>query len=218
MVFFVVLVSAVTQGWTLRLLARKLGLGEEREPAPPVTLEITSLRDVDADIVEYTVGDQSRVAGRRLNQLALPEGVVVAMIARGGTLIPPRGSTQILTGDHVFVVLQPGVRPLVNRVFSRDPAEAEEIVTRVEFPLLASATVEDLKDFYGIRLEAPPDRTLARLLEEHARPSPLTEGYRIVIGGIILRVLEIGENGIERVGLEIAVRREVESEPPPVEF
>lgn len=202
-VFFVVLVSAVTQGWTLPLAARRLGLQEERESEPPVTLEITSLRDVEADIVEYTVGEASRAAGKRLDQLALPDGVVVAMIARGSTLIPPRGSSRILSGDHVFVVLRQDVRPLVNRLFSRDLDGDEEIATRVEFPLLASATVEDLVEFYGITLDAPASWTLERLIHEHAGEDGVAEGKRFVIGGTALRVLEIMDGEIERVGLEI---------------
>lgn len=204
-VFFVVLVSAVTQGWTLPLVARKLGLEEQRAPEPPVTLEITSLRDVDADIVEYTAGERSRAAGKRLNQLALPEGVVVAMIARGTALIPPRGTTEIQAGDHVFVVLRRELRQIVDRVFSRDRPGGAEMAPRAEFPLMANATVGDLEEFYGIALDAPADWTLAKLISERVGSAPVEEGHYLVLEGITLRVLEIGSTGIERVGLEITI-------------
>src|SRR5690606_688158 len=110
--FVVVLVSATLQGWGLPPIATALGLQVPLEPEPPVMLEITSLRDVDADIVEYGVTPDSRAAGRRLRELALPDGVVVAMVSRAQHIIPPRGSTRIEPGDHVFVVLQPGARAL----------------------------------------------------------------------------------------------------------
>src|SRR5690606_11780101 len=55
-VFFVVLISATVQGSTLPWIARRLGLTENPPAAPAATLEITALGDVDADIVEYTLG------------------------------------------------------------------------------------------------------------------------------------------------------------------
>src|SRR5690606_862134 len=55
LVFFVVLVSAVLQGWTMPPLARFLGLQTTPPPEAPVSLEITSLKHVEGDIVDYTV-------------------------------------------------------------------------------------------------------------------------------------------------------------------
>jgi cell volume regulation protein A len=84
-----------------------------------VTLEISSLRDVDGDIVDYYVETGCRVAGRKLKDLGLPDGVVVAMIARDNKIIMPKGSFQIENGDHVVVVLRPALRTRIDRVFSR---------------------------------------------------------------------------------------------------
>lgn len=201
-VFFAVLISAVTQGWSLPLVARKLGLEQPPEPEPPVTLEITSLRDVDADIVDYTVGERSRAAGRRLNQLALPEGVVVAMIARNDTLIPPRGSTRIEPGDHVFIVLRPETRLLVDRVFSAEPSEQRELPPLVEFPLMGSTTVEELWEFYGVRLGAPGRQTLDEVIRERLG-AELNPGSTLVVDEVILHVREIADGRIATVGLRI---------------
>lgn len=121
-VFFVVLISATLQGWTLPIFAERLGLDVPEKETPAATLEIVSMRDVDADIVEYTVGKGSRAAGKTLSELALPDGVVVAMIARANTLIPPRGSTVIAAGDHIFVVMRPAARSVTDSVFSSGPA------------------------------------------------------------------------------------------------
>ena len=118
-VFFVVLVSATLQGWTLPPIARRLGLQEPPRPEPPATLEITALRDVSADIVEYVVAEGSRAAGGKVRDLGLPDDAVLAMISRGPMLIPPRGSTEIAVGDHVFVVLRADARAAVDAVFGR---------------------------------------------------------------------------------------------------
>ena len=117
-VFFVVLVSAALQGWTLPLLATRLGLQEAPEPPPPATLELVALRDLDAEIVDYTISPTSPVAGRSVEDLRLPQGAVVALVLRGNVLIPPRGGTRLEAGDHLFVITHRGERPAVEKVFS----------------------------------------------------------------------------------------------------
>lgn len=119
-VFFVVLVSALTQGWSLPTLARWLKLDQPTEAMPPVTLEITSLRHVNGDIVEYLVVEGSRAAARLIRDLSLPDGAVIAMVSRGEDVIPPRGSTMLLPGDHAFLVLHPEVRSVVDQLFGPD--------------------------------------------------------------------------------------------------
>ncbi|MGH7572254.1 MAG: potassium/proton antiporter [Gemmatimonadota bacterium] len=201
-VFFVVLVSAVTQGWTLPVLARMLGLREAAPVEAPVTLEITSLRDIEGDIVEYTLYDGSRATGRRVRDLALPDGVLVAMIVRGQQVIPPRGSTQIIPGDHVFVLLHPAVRTLVDRVFSR--AEPASLAPAAEFPLRGTTRIGDLEEFYGIRIDAPASRTLDEFLRtslgDGAQP-----GQALAIGGVTLTIREIVDGLVETAGLTIDV-------------
>lgn len=109
-VFFVVLVSAILQGWTLPLLAARLGLEEEKIPGPAVSLELMTLRDMDADIVDYAVLPGSPLVGRTVKDLELPDGAVLAMISRGSTLIAPRGATELRPGDHLFVIARADAR------------------------------------------------------------------------------------------------------------
>lgn len=110
-VFFVVLVSAILQGWTLPLLASRLGLQEPQPPGPAVSLELMTLRDVNADIVDYTVVPGSPLLGRTVKDLDLPDGAVLAMISRGRTLIAPRGATDLRAGDHLFIIARADARP-----------------------------------------------------------------------------------------------------------
>jgi cell volume regulation protein A len=201
-VFFVVLVSAVTQGWTLPYLARILGL---REPAPPetaVTLEITSLRDVEGDIVEYALVEGSRAVGRRVRDLALPEGVLVAMIVREQKVVPPRGSTQLMTGDHAFVLLHPSVRALVDRVFS--PASPLSVAPTVEFPLRGETRLGDLEEFYGIRIDAPASNTLDEFLRMQLGERAVT-GESLALGDLTLTIREMVDGRVETAGLTIEV-------------
>jgi cell volume regulation protein A len=44
------------------------------------------------------------------------------MISRSGHIIPPGGSTEVQSGDHVFVVIRPDNRDKVDAVFTRTVA------------------------------------------------------------------------------------------------
>ncbi|HEU4562776.1 MAG TPA: potassium/proton antiporter [Longimicrobium sp.] len=208
-VFFVVLVSALLQGWTLGPLARLLKLETPHAPAPAMSLEITSLQHVHGDIVQYTLSDASRVAGRTVRELALPDGVVVAMIARANRIVPPRGSTRLRGGDHVFLVLTPGVRPLADRIFSGETAEAQRALpTEVEFPLRGDTTVAEVEEFYGIAVDGDPAHTLEEVLRERLGER-LEEGRGVTVGAVKLKVRRITDGRVEQVGL--VVREDAEA-------
>ncbi|HET7274519.1 MAG TPA: TrkA C-terminal domain-containing protein, partial [Longimicrobiaceae bacterium] len=207
-VFFVVLISAIIHGVTIPIFARKLGLELPAEPDAPVTLEITSLKHVNGDIVEYTVGPTSRAVGHKIRELALPEGVVVALITRQQQFIPPHGSTRVLEGDRIFVVLRPETRPLVDRIFSLEQLPRDVLPLVLEFPLRGSATVGELNEFYGIKLDAPENCTLDELLRQRLSADQISPGSRIVFGEIALAVREVGDGGeIDQVGLAILAQK-----------
>lgn len=202
MVFFVVLVSALTQGWALPRVAQWLDVQEPAPPEPPVLLEITSLKDLRSDIVEYGVTADCRAANRLVRELALPDDAVIALIARGEQVIPPRGSTRILPGDYVFLVLEPRVRRLVDRLFISDTEAVRELPAAVEFPLPGSATVGELEEFYGLRIDAPPGTSLDELLR-HRLGETLEPGSRVLLGDLALYARELVDGRVERVGLAI---------------
>jgi potassium/hydrogen antiporter len=203
-VFFVVLVSALVQGWSLPLVARWLKLDQPADHHAPVTLEISSLRHVDGDIVEYLVGHDSRAAGRRVRDLALPEGVVIALIARGQQVIPPQGKSRIEVGDHVIVVLRPNSRPLVDRIFALRGAQSKGLPSTFEFPLRGSIRVEQLEQFYGIMMNAPPTETLDEAMRSRLGTEPALLGAVIHFGPIDLTIRSLSPQGnIEDVGMVI---------------
>jgi potassium/hydrogen antiporter len=123
-VFFLVLVSATLQGWTLPWLAGRLGLREDRPPAPAVSLELMTLRDVNADIIDYTVPAGSPLEGLAVRDLRLPEGAVIALISRERALIAPRGTTVLQAGDHLFVIAGTELRQAVDRALEGEVASS----------------------------------------------------------------------------------------------
>ncbi len=200
-VFFVVLLSATVQGSTLPLVARRLGLTEKPPASPAATLEISSLQDVDAEIVEYTLGDDARAAGRLISQMALPEGVVVAMITRGSAVIPPRGSTRLEAGDHLFVVLKPNNQPFVDCVFSQAVEASRTDLPSLELRLKGSTKVEDVWNSYGIELEAESEQTLDHVMK-HALGGRAAQGAELMSGSALLTVREEMLGRITTVGIQ----------------
>lgn len=202
-VFFVVLVSALVQGWTLTPLARRLGLQRPPEPTPPVVLEISSLRHVEGEVVDYYLGPESRVSGRQVRELALPQGAVIAIIARGERIVPPQGSTRLEPGDHLIVVMEPRARPMVDRVLGKGPASAS-LPSEVEFPLRGAARVGELEAFYGVQLGTPPGWTLDEAIRRRLGVDRVEEGRRVGFGPIALRVREVDRDGrVEVVGMTV---------------
>ncbi|WP_386079378.1 potassium/proton antiporter [Vreelandella sp. F11] len=202
-VFFVVLISATIQGTTLPIVARKLRLTEMPPAVPAASLEITALEEVDADIVEYTLSDHPRAAGRRLSQMALPDTTVVAMITRGKDVIPPRGSTELMAGDHLFVVLRPETRPFIDCVFSDAIGVVSEELPDQELKLKGSTKIDDLRHSYGLFIkEQNGQMTLDTLLRNNLSKQPEV-GDSMQIEGISLAVLETLGGRITTVGLTV---------------
>lgn len=200
-IFFVVLISALTQGWSLPIVARWLGLELPEESESPVTLDITSLRHVEADIVDYTVTERSAAAHMRISELELPEDVVIAMVSRGDKIIPARGPTVLLPGDHVFAILRPAERELVDRVFRTLPQEQEEVPLRTGILLPGRLSLREVDILYGISLNGDANESLEDWLHRHLN-RPLDEGSFLEDAGVRFYVHSIGKEGGPVIGIE----------------
>ncbi|WNO60154.1 potassium/proton antiporter [Rheinheimera sp. MMS21-TC3] len=210
-VFFVVLISATIQGSTLPWAARKLKLTIAPPASPAATLEITALGEVDADIVEYTLGATSRAVGRRLSQMALPDTTVVAMITRASTVITPRGSTLLCADDHLFIVLKPGTRSFVDCVFSAtvDDYESNELPMR-ELTIKGNTRVADLERSYGIKLAADNDDSLEQVLRKALNSTPQLDA-KVELGDVQLYVREMVGQRIITVGVMLLIDDDYDS-------
>jgi cell volume regulation protein A len=122
-------------------------------------------------------------------------------VVRNREIIPPRGSTHLRTSDHVFVVMKPAVRPLVDRVFRRRRDESA-LPAEIEFPLRGDTTVADLREFYGIVLPEPDEATLHEVLVARLG-SVLEVGARVHLGTVALVVRDLEEGNVEQAGLVI---------------
>lgn len=104
LIFFAVLLSVLVQGSTLGVLARWLRLSEPARPKPLVSLELYTMAHTDYDLVVVEIPDSDVPEGPRIRDLNLPEGAVIAMIARGGKIILPKGNTRLESGDQLTIL------------------------------------------------------------------------------------------------------------------
>jgi trk system potassium uptake protein TrkA len=91
-------------------------------------VHLLSLRREKVEVVELEVGENSPFAHTYVQDIDLPEGVVLAAIVRAGHALVARGATEILPGDYVLCLLPPGKERELIKVFL--PEEEPE---RVQF-------------------------------------------------------------------------------------
>ena len=105
LIFFMVLVSMLIQGTTLMPLAKLLKLDKpfiDRERMP-LELEATPATS-GHEMKEFVVPANAAYAGKTIAELDLPQGVLITLIRRGKTLLPPNGRTELHTGDGLLIM------------------------------------------------------------------------------------------------------------------
>ncbi|MBB5174264.1 potassium/proton antiporter [Texcoconibacillus texcoconensis] len=104
-VFFVVLASALVQGSTISTFAEKLGLTGPKKVTPFHSLELVSIGQANAEIIEYHVPEDAAVVGRSLTDIEFPDDVLINAVIRDGDLITPYGETVIHGGDILYILV-----------------------------------------------------------------------------------------------------------------
>jgi cell volume regulation protein A len=104
-VFFAVVISTILQGVSFVPLAKGLGLTTSEPAVPKPLMETGTVRELGAEVVEYPVGDDDAIIGRRVRELGLPRDSLLNVIVRQGQALPPRGSTRIEAGDRLHVLV-----------------------------------------------------------------------------------------------------------------
>jgi len=106
-VVVVVLVSVVVQGSLVPTVARLLKVGMRVVEPEPFVFGMR-LREEPAGERHLTVAAGSLAEGQRIDALpGLAEGTWVSMLRRNGTLVPVRGTTRVLAGDEVLLLVDP---------------------------------------------------------------------------------------------------------------
>jgi len=117
LVFFIVVVSAVLQGVSVRSLARWMRLETDLAPPPAAALEIISTRRTEGELLLFHIHPSLAVAAGRIADIPFPQTASVVLVVRGEKLIAARGNVSLQSGDYIYVLCRPEDRPFIHLLF-----------------------------------------------------------------------------------------------------
>ena len=116
-VFFIVLTSALLQGTTIPLFARKLGLDAPIPTIPVSPIECEPTGRIRCDLTEVEVSRTSSIVDKQVVDIQFPEGALIVLIGRNSEFFVPSGGTVIKPGDRLLILsdkdVLAGVRSLI---------------------------------------------------------------------------------------------------------
>jgi cell volume regulation protein A len=199
--FLVVVASLMVQGWTVRPLARWLGLIVPAQAGLVERMEVDLPGLADRELVAYELHPDSAVAKGRL----LPRWARPILVRRGGRVRNSPGALQ--AGDRVYLLAKPSQVPLLDKLFGRvRDAAAAEASLYGDFVIGAEVTVKALREAYDLPPTSAPDGdTLAELFRREFR-NDLELGDRLHVGPVDLIVRDMRDGKIGLVGIALDPR------------
>lgn len=92
------------------------GLYEKAVTGPEI-FGLLSMGGKKANVVEVSIDEESKVVGKAIEELDLPELCTIAIITREGEPIPPRGETTLEAEDRVILAGRAEDVQSVSRMF-----------------------------------------------------------------------------------------------------
>src|SRR5262245_46822488 len=83
-------------------------------------IQLLELKKENLEIVEVTVDDKSNCAGKTIRQVQLPPGSRVISVVRNGKASIPDETMQLVPGDSVLAILEPGKEDELRRVLVKE--------------------------------------------------------------------------------------------------
>lgn len=199
--FIIVLTSLLIQGWTIRPMARRLGLIIPPTIGPVDKVELELPGSATHELVVYHVVPDSPVAqGQRVPRWARP-----SLVVRQGRSMRPQFAGRLEADDRVYLFTAPRNIRLLDRLFA-SPAkvEADDKDFFGEFYIDANHTLGELAQAYGVEPPADPGTAIgAYMLDRLAGHAEV--GDRVPVGLLELIVRSTDENGtINAAGLALA--------------
>ncbi|MFV0450804.1 MAG: potassium/proton antiporter [Propioniciclava sp.] len=117
-VLVLVIVFTLLQAPTLPWVAKKLGIADG-EASVDIEVEVAPLDKIQADFMQISVPEGSRLHGVTVQELKLPPFCVIAVILRQGRPLAPRSSTRVCVGDELLMVVPAQDRDRVEELMAR---------------------------------------------------------------------------------------------------
>jgi trk system potassium uptake protein TrkA len=80
-------------------------------------IHLLALEEEHLEIIELEVAPGCEADGKRIQEVPLPDGSLMISVIRDGVGFVPKPETPIAAGDHVMLVLDPGLEPEITLRF-----------------------------------------------------------------------------------------------------
>lgn len=197
--FAVVLASLVIQGWTLRPVARALGVALPRLDPVIERVELDLPGQLGLELVGYPVAADSAI----LKGAKLPRSARLALVVREGQVLMPEHAGPMRAGDRVYFLAPRGGVARLDWLFA-PPAEAAAAEREQfgSFIFAADLPLGEIGEYYGLKLpDALRGRSAAELFAERYEEQ-VQVGDTIELPGALLTVRDMDEDRVTRVGLK----------------
>ncbi|MBI2620324.1 MAG: potassium/proton antiporter [Ignavibacteriales bacterium] len=119
LVFFIVLTSALLQGWSIPFVARWLRVDAPLEQKRRYPIEFAPMEGVDTELVDLIIPYHSEAAGKSIIELGMPRDSLIVLISRGNDFIVPSGGTILREGDAILVLVNKDNLPAVREIIGK---------------------------------------------------------------------------------------------------
>ncbi|ANM12158.1 MULTISPECIES: potassium/proton antiporter [unclassified Rhizobium] len=200
--FIIVLVSLLVQGWTIKPVAKKLGLIIPPRIGAVDKVEVDLPGAANHELLSYRVIKDSPVLrGERIPRWATP-----SLVIRDGKSMRYQYAGRLRENDLVYLFIVPSYSRLLDRLFaSRAPVDEDDAEFFGAFALSPARPAADLDAAYGPGLlnESEKGLTIAELMRQRLG-GKADYADRVRLGSIILIVRDLDEHDhVTSVGMSL---------------
>jgi cell volume regulation protein A len=202
--FIMVLTSLLLQGWTIRPMARWLGLVVPPRLGAVERLELDLPGTAHHELVGYRVAPDSPVArGERIPRWARP-----SLVIRDGRSMRYQYAGKLRPGDQLYLFAPPRFLRLLDRLFARPaPLDSSDTDFFGAFTVTPEKGLRELGEVYEVPVDdQDADSSIADYILKRVG-GHADVGDRVAFGDIELIVRDVDEGGaIKSVGLSVEPR------------
>jgi potassium/hydrogen antiporter len=211
--FIVVMISLLLQGWTIKPMAKRLGLIIPPRIGAIDKVELDLPGAAHHELLSYrVVADSPVLSGARIPRWAMP-----SLVIRDGKSMRYQYAGRLRENDQLYLFIAPGYSRLLDRLFaSKAPVHDDDSEFFGTFTISPSRPLAEVDAAYGPGLFSESDK--AKTLGEYltAKLGGIAEyADRVRLGHIILIVRDLDEHGhIASVGVSMEAVDPTDNSPP----
>jgi len=117
-VFFIVVLSTILQGWTINPIAKLLKLSTDFKKTQESLLEINPSSNSEYDILELILPFNSLLIGKQIVDINMSQNSRIVLILRNDKHIMPTGETVLESGDTLMILYNKEQLDHIKNIFS----------------------------------------------------------------------------------------------------